>query len=84
MEICAAEVIKLLSCQTQLKLKFQLLINTEYRNVGRIFRFILPKLVIYPANTYSPADIWLDPEMRFKLFFLADSCCLDVTINESD
>ena len=33
---------------------------------------------------YSPADIQLDPEVRFKLFFLADSCCLDVTITESD
>ena len=33
---------------------------------------------------FSPADIQLDPEMRFKLFFLADSCCLDVTLKESD
>ena len=34
--------------------------------------------------TDSPADIQLDPEMWFKLFFLVDSCCLDVTIKESD
>ena len=33
---------------------------------------------------YSPADIQLDPEMWFKLFVLADSYCLEVTIKESD
>ena len=37
-----------------------------------------------PNVTYSPADIQLDPEMWFKHFFLADSCCLDVTTKESD
>ena len=41
-------------------------------------------MFVFLSEDDSPADIQLDPEMRFKLFFLADSCCLDVTIIESD
>ena len=44
------EVIKLISCSTQLSIKFQLLINTEIIKIGRKFRLGLAKPVIYPVD----------------------------------
>ena len=41
------EVIKLLSCSTQLSMKFKLLLNTEIIKIGRKFGFRLVKSVIY-------------------------------------
>ena len=40
------EVIKLLSCSTQLNMKVKVLILTEITKIGCNFRLILPKAVI--------------------------------------
>ena len=53
------------------------------RHTGEL-KLLYGLLVGIHSLYFSPADIKLDPKMWFKLFFLADSCCLDVTIKESD
>ena len=50
LNIPGPEVIKLLSCSTQLSMKFELLIYIEIAKVNENFGFKSPKPVIYPAN----------------------------------
>ena len=45
-----AEVIKLLSCSTQLSMKFKMLINIEIAKIYGIFMFNSLKPAIYPAH----------------------------------
>ena len=38
------------SCSSELSMKFKALINTEITNIGRHFRFMLPKPIIHPVR----------------------------------
>ena len=33
---------------------------------------------------YSPVENQIDPELDFKVFFFADSCCSDLVLDESN
>ena len=37
-----------------------------------------------PTTAFSPVENQTDLELDFKVFFFADSCCIDILLDESN